>query len=102
MKRLYTACHLPETHLLRGLLNAAGIPAQVFNEYAQGGLGDLPAASVLPEIWVEDDRDEYIARKIVAEYEQTRPLLRMQHCPACGEENPGDFAVCWQCQKPLS
>jgi hypothetical protein len=22
------------------------------------------------------------------------------HCGACGEENPGNFDVCWQCQSP--
>jgi len=102
LKRLYTASHLPEAHLVRGLLAAAGIPVRVLNEYAQGGLGDLPAAAVLPEVWIEDERDEFIARKILSAYEQDRPVKAAQRCPACGEENPGDFAVCWQCQKPMS
>ena len=101
MKRLYTAAHLPEAHLVRGLLAVRGIPARIFNEYAQGGLGDLPAASVLPEVWVEDDRDEGIARQIVSAYEHERPVSGVQRCPACDEENPRDFAVCWHCQKPL-
>jgi hypothetical protein len=102
MKRLFTAAHLPEAHLVRGLLAVRGIPVRVFNEYAQGGLGDLPAASVLPELWLEDERDEAIARKIVAGYEQGRAAPGVQRCGGCGEENPRDFAVCWQCQKPLS
>jgi hypothetical protein len=102
MKRLFTAAHLPEAHLVRGLLANAGIPVRVFNEYAQGGLGDLPAASVLPEVWLEDERDEMIARKIVTGYEQGRAAPGAQRCANCGEENPRDFAVCWQCQKPLS
>ncbi len=101
MKRLYTAAHLPEAHLVRGLLAARGITVQVFNEYAQGGLGDLPAASVLPELWLEDERDEGIAREIVNAYERQATLPGVQACPSCGEENPRDFAVCWQCQKPM-
>jgi predicted amidophosphoribosyltransferase len=24
-----------------------------------------------------------------------------KHCGACGEENPRDFSICWQCQRPL-
>jgi Putative prokaryotic signal transducing protein len=101
MKRLYTAAHLPEAHLVRGLLAVRGIPVRIFNEYAQGGLGDLPAASVLPELWLEDERDEGIAREIVNTYERQATLTGVQACPNCGEENPRDFAVCWQCQKPM-
>lgn len=52
MQRLYIAAHLPEAHLVRGLLAARGIPAPIFNEYAPGALGDLPAAAAFPEVWV--------------------------------------------------
>lgn len=101
MKRLYTAAHLPEAHLVCGLLAASGIPARVFNEYSQGGLGDLPAASVYPEIWIEDDRDLARAREIVGTYEQERFSAGAQTCPHCGEQNPQHFAVCWHCQQSL-
>jgi len=101
MQRVYTAAHLLEAHLVRGLLDAAGIAAQVFNEFAPGGLGDLPAASTYPEVWVLDDRDQDRAQTLITRYESDRPAGHGQRCPACGEENPAHFAVCWHCQKPL-
>ena len=101
MQRVFTAAHLPEAHLVRGLLASAGINARVLNEYAPGGLGDLPVASAYPEVWVEDERDLTQARKLIASYEHDRPAAEVQRCPACGEENPRHFAVCWHCQKPL-
>lgn len=101
MTRLYVAAHLPEAHLVRGLLQAAGIEARVFNEYAPGGLGDLPAAAAYPEVWIEEERDFARARGIVENYERRRPVAGTRTCPACGEDSPAGFELCWQCQKPL-
>ena len=42
MRRVYTAATLPEAHLIRQLLESAGINARVFNENAQGAIGELP------------------------------------------------------------
>lgn len=101
MQRVYTAAHLPEAHLVRGLLAASGIAARVFNEYAPGALGDLPAASAYPELWVDDDRDLERARRVIERYEHERPAAGSRSCPACGEANPAGFEICWHCQKPL-
>lgn len=101
MTRLYVAAHLPEAHLVRGLLQAAGIGARVFNEYAPGGLGDLPAAAAYPEVWIEEERDFARARGIVEHYERKPPPAGTRPCGHCGEENPVGFELCWQCQKPL-
>ena len=101
MQRVYAAAHLPEAHLVRGLLAASGIAARIFNEFAPGGLGDLPAASVYPEVWVEDDRDLERARRVIERYETERPVSGSRMCSGCGEANPADFEICWRCQKPL-
>lgn len=101
MQRLYVAAHLPEAHLVRGLLEAAGIEARVFNEYAPGGLGDLPAAAAYPEVWIEAERDLPRARGIVEQYERRQPAAGTRPCGHCGEDNPAGFELCWQCQKPL-
>lgn len=101
MQRLYVAAHLPEAHLVRGLLAAAGIEARVFNEYSPGALGELPAASAWPEVWIDEPRDLARARQIVESYERDSAAPGTQRCPACGEDSPRGFAVCWQCQRPL-
>ena len=69
MQRLYSAANLPEAHLVRGLLAAAGIEARVFNEFAGGALGELPFSEVvariretLRQVAVQKDLPEYIAR----------------------------------------
>ena len=101
MQRVYAAAHLPEAHLVRGLLNASGIAARIFNEFAPGGLGDLPAASVFPEVWVENDRDFERARCVIERYERECPTTGHWTCSGCGEANPAGFEICWRCQKSL-
>jgi Putative prokaryotic signal transducing protein len=101
MQRVYSAAHLPEAYLVRGLLAAVGIEARVLNEYATGGLGDLPADAVRPEVWIEDARDLPRARQIVDAYEQTPAPPGLDRCPACGEDSPRGFAICWKCLLPL-
>lgn len=101
MQRLYTAANLPEAHLVRGLLMAAGIEARVFNEYSPGALGELPASSAYPEIWIEEDRDAARARQVIETYERQTAVSGSRTCRACGEENPAGFAICWHCQQPL-
>jgi hypothetical protein len=101
MQRLYSAANLPEAHLVRGLLMAAGIEARVLNEYASGALGELPFAEVAPSVWIEEERDLLRARQIITSYERAMVVPGVTRCGTCGEENPRDFAVCWQCQRPL-
>jgi hypothetical protein len=101
VQRLYSAANLPEAHLVRGLLAAAGIEARVFNEYASGALGELPFAETAPSVWIEEERDMPRARQVVATYENAAATPGVTRCATCGEENPGDFSICWQCQRPL-
>jgi len=101
VQRLYSAASLPEAHLVRGLLAAAGIEARVLNEYAGGALGELPFAEVAPSVWIEAERDLTRARQVVATYENAASMPGSMRCSTCGEENPRDFAICWQCQRPL-
>jgi hypothetical protein len=101
MQRLYVAANVPEAHLVRGLLMAAGIEARVFNEYSPGALGELPASCAYPEIWIEEERDAERARQVIERYERQPVASAGQFCRACGEENPAGFAICWHCQQPL-
>lgn len=86
---------------MHGLLAQAGIAARVFNEYAAGALGELPAAAIHPEVWIEDERDFVLARQVVDRYQHDRAAAGSRRCPAGGEESPAGFEVCWQCRKPF-
>lgn len=47
MRVLYEAENLIDAHLVRGLLEQAGIPAWVRGEYLTGGIGELPVSGLL-------------------------------------------------------
>jgi hypothetical protein len=101
MKRLYSAASLPEAHVVRDRLAQAGIDARVFNENAQGGLGEIPFTHAYPEVWLMEARDEARARAIVRDIESP-PLAGIEkRCATCGEPNPGHFEVCWHCGSPI-
>lgn len=101
MKKLYRAATLPDAHILRGLLAQAGIEARVFNENAQGGLGQLPFTEAWPEVWVSEDRDLARAQEIVRAFECSPEVAANLRCPSCAEENPSSFQLCWSCGTTL-
>jgi len=43
---------LAEAHLMLQLLGESGIRGKILNQYSQGGVGDLAATEVSPEVWV--------------------------------------------------
>ena len=101
MKKIYSAATLPDAHLVRGLLGQAGIEAKVFNENAQGGMGEIPFTHAYPEIWIIDERDSERAREVIRQYERPGPHVAILRCPACSEDNPGNFQLCWNCGEAL-
>jgi Putative prokaryotic signal transducing protein len=101
MKRLCKAASLPDAHILRGLLGQEGIEAHVFNENAQSGVGQLPVVEALPELWVEDERDFERAQEIVRRFESGPRIETTLRCTGCGEDNPGNFQLCWSCGAAL-
>ena len=102
MLRLCAAANLPEAHLLLHRLVHAGIEARVFNEHAQGGLGEIPFTHAYPEIWIMEPAQEARAREILAEFERGPAPSAPMRCVNCGETNPPGFEICWQCGQPLS
>lgn len=97
MIRIYQAANLPQAHLLAGLLRHAGIDSRVLKENAQGGLGDIPFGEAYPEVWIEHVRDTDRANAIIAEFESDPVDHGSTICPSCGEDNPGNFEMCWKC-----
>jgi len=101
MHRLYAAANLPEAHLLLGLLRGQRVAAHVFNENAQGAVGEIPFTHAYPEVWIEDSDDLLCARAIVEDYEHSRHLDENRVCGGCSEENPASFDLCWRCGTSL-
>lgn len=100
MIRLHSAPDLIALQPARDLLDAAGIPYLVRNEFLSGALGELPAQEIWPQIWVA-----------AADLDRARACLQALEsppatdgepwtCPRCGEENGASFEICWQCGQP--
>ena len=102
MKRVYTAANLAEAHLVRDLLQQAGVAVHVFNEYAMAAMGDVPMGSAYPQVWISQLHQEQHARAVIAEYENRPITTTIKNCVACGEASPGEFELCWNCGKALA
>lgn len=98
MHKIYTAANLADAYLVRDRLARAGIEAYVFNEHAQGGLGEIPFSETYPELWLADGRDVARALEEIRAHEGASRRDDPPHkCPACGEDSPASFDVCWRC-----
>lgn len=100
---VYVAQSLADAELLRVQLQRAGIQSRLRNEFLQGALGELPV-NLSPEVCVLRERDFEPAREVVAEFERSlrAPAESDWTCRSCGEDNPGNFELCWRCREDRS
>jgi len=68
---VHHAANLADAHLLRQLLEDAGIPVYLNGEYLQGAIGELPANT--PILLMVPDEHVEAARAIVVDWEQAAP-----------------------------
>jgi hypothetical protein len=71
MQIIYHAANLTDAHLLRQLLEDAGIPVHLNGEYLQGALGEVPANS--PILLMVPDEHVQTARAMVLDWERATP-----------------------------
>ena len=100
MVRLYAAANLQEAQIIAGMLSNAGIETQIFNQHSQGALGEIPFGETYPEIWLADERDLGLAKKLLSVYERPTDTTEAV-CGKCGESNPANFSLCWHCGESL-
>ena len=62
MYKLYAAANLQEAYLILHRLEHANISARIFNEHAQGALGEIPFTHAYPELWALEQADVTRAR----------------------------------------
>jgi hypothetical protein len=96
VQRVYSSDDRLLVGYLHDLLTRRGIACLVRNDYLAGGAGELPPNECWPELWVVDDRDRDLARRIVHEH-LAQADAPPWTCPGCGERIDGQFAVCWHC-----
>ncbi|MDH5479145.1 MAG: DUF2007 domain-containing protein [Nitrosomonas sp.] len=101
MKKVYFANNLMEAQIVLDMLEHAYIPAKLFNQHTQGGMGEIPFTHAYPEVWVIRDEDYERGKKIVRAYEKIPNSTGIIYCPSCAEENPQNFQLCWHCGSGL-
>ncbi len=101
MKKMYSASNLMEAQIVLDLLEHAYIPAQIFNQYAQGMAGEIPVDHARPQVWITRDDDYDRAKHVIETYENTPVTTDNVQCPSCGEDNPANFQLCWKCGSGL-
>lgn len=79
------------------LLADRGIRARVLNANASSLAGELPIDAALPQVWVDDPADAGRAREIIEVFSRGTPATGYVKCPACLEDNPASFDICWAC-----
>ena len=98
MKLVYTHENPLIVGNARGLLEAAGIQVALKNEFSVGGVGELSAFDVWPELWVIRDRDYVLAVRILETSLSGGDAIDWR-CRNCGEDNDASFETCWHCGK---
>jgi hypothetical protein len=92
--RVATARNLAEATLVRDVLVAGGVQAQLRGEGRPSIAGEIPLPDALVEVLVDGTqllRAQGLLAEIEAEAEG--PDWRC----GCGEDNPASFDVCWKC-----
>jgi len=99
MKKIHTAKHALEAHLIQGFLEAQGIGGEVRGAHLTSGWGELPVD--LCTVWIKDDAQFAQADRLLVAFLQGRLAqelgARTWQCPDCSEMLEGQFSECWNC-----
>ncbi|MGB3725380.1 MAG: DUF2007 domain-containing protein [Glaciecola sp.] len=101
MQKFYCDYNQVKTRQIKALLDDAGIPSFIKNEFIQGASGEIPPHETLPEIWLIDGSMASLAQTLVDELEQDLKSNEVSWtCGNCKDPNEGQFMICWQCEQP--
>lgn len=104
MKELFREQDITRVSYFRNVLEEAGIPTLIRNEnLTNSGLSEIPIPEFFPALCVMNDDDyipavELIRSHLVADDASAAVDVP---CPGCGEINPGNFELCWNCGAPI-
>jgi ribosomal protein L40E len=95
--RVFSCLTGVQAHFLRGVLEQAGVTAEVRQEGLAFLAGAVPLDSVMVELWVPVEDAERAQAILASQQDAGEPST----CARCGEVNPPGFEVCWSCQSDL-
>ena len=94
MMKLIQAPNLAIATLWADALAAEGVATSVQRQFLVGLAGEMPPDQCLPEVWINDARQEDRARELL--YALRNVPQRRWLC-GCGEQVEGGFEQCWKC-----
>jgi hypothetical protein len=105
MKQLFREQYITRVSYYKTILEDLGIPTMIRNEYlTMSGITEIPIPEFFPALCVLNDDDHVEAVRIIREHlnaEQESDEEEIARA-SCGEINPGNFAICRSCGKPVS
>ena len=96
MKKVFTHENRMIVYNMKNLLQGEGIELVMKNEFTGGGVGDLPAFDIWPEIWICDEAQADQAQSILDSV-STPSDAEGWFCSSCRESNDAAFRLCWNC-----
>jgi hypothetical protein len=102
MLKVFVAQNPVAAHLVQGILEGEGIPAEVRGVALFTTLeGGAAARGMLPSVWILHEDQAVQAAALVARFADGKPLPEDAGepwvCLACGERHEAQFTQCWKC-----
>jgi hypothetical protein len=96
MIKVFTAENRMIVYNMKNLLHSEGIDTVMKNEFSGGGVGDLPAFDIWPEIWIRDETQLARAQSILQGVTEVTDAEAWV-CRGCQESNDAVCGICWNC-----
>ena len=98
MREVFSNVDAVRVGFFRSVLEKAGIPSYVRNEYSHNSAEGLQSPAMYPTLCVLEDGDYDEAMRLLGEIcNEDATVLPDWACPKCAAEVPGNFDACWQC-----
>lgn len=85
---------------VKNILEFNQIDCYIKNQHGHTMGPEFGLDNTMLELWLPDANDYDRATAIIEEQVLTQEPGDPWSCKKCGEENEGNFAVCWKCQTP--
>ena len=101
MKKVYSSDNMIMAGHIHSLLEANDIVCHLRNMNLTGGIGELPLNECWPEVWVNDESEYSMAKRLIDNALAAADKFEDWQCQ-CNEIIEGQFEICWSCGKARS
>jgi rubrerythrin len=102
MRLIYQHENRGLVYSVKNILTMNDIDCHIKNDFGNTMGAEFGIANTLLELWLIHDEDYEQALKIIEQQTADSQNFKPWLCKNCGEENAGQFAVCWNCQTEAS